>query len=42
MLFKINKREKLVYLVGFAIEMYYDAQTYERQTDWLDLRETAW
>jgi hypothetical protein len=28
---KINKYEKLVHLVGFAIEIYYDALTYERQ-----------
>jgi len=28
---KINKFEKLVHLVGFTIEIYYDAWTYERQ-----------
>jgi len=28
---KINKFEMLVYLVGFTIEIYYDAQPYECQ-----------
>ena len=28
---KINKFEKRVHLVGFTIEIYYDARTYERQ-----------
>jgi len=28
---KINKFEKLVHLVGFTIEIYYDAGTCERQ-----------
>jgi len=28
---KIYKFEKLVHLVGFTIEIYYDARTYERQ-----------
>jgi hypothetical protein len=30
---KINKFEKLVHIVGFIIEVYYDAQTYERQSN---------
>ena len=29
--YKINKFEKQVHLVGFTIEIYYDARTYERQ-----------
>jgi hypothetical protein len=28
---KYNKFEKLLHLVGFAIEIYYDARSYERQ-----------
>jgi hypothetical protein len=28
---KINKSEKLVHLVGFTVEIYYDARTDERQ-----------
>jgi len=30
---KINKFEKMVRLVGFTIEIYYDARTYKRQKD---------
>ena len=29
--FHTNKFEKLVYLVGFTVEIYYDARPYERQ-----------
>ena len=28
---KINKFEKLMHLVGFTIEIYYDARTYKQQ-----------
>ena len=29
---EINKFEELAHLVGFTIEIYYDARTYEHQT----------
>ena len=31
---KINQFKKLVHLVGFTIEIYYDARNYERQMIW--------
>ena len=31
---KLNKFETLVHVVGFAIEIYYDARPYERQISW--------
>jgi hypothetical protein len=33
----INKLQKLVLLVGFTTEIYYDTQNYERQTAYISL-----